>query len=256
MTSGLLKNLRNMFSRSSFKSSEAALNLSADEKENLETPRQVFLATCAEIAKDFEAEGFRYAKSGPHIILVAGDFTFRVSFQSSYRNVSGQHVRLWVHATVSAKCMKEFRRSHLPENLVNDGIAGGMVHRLLPDNVTMVEWDLANPETRAEVIAEVISLIRKHVLPYFALFSKPAELVMQLTKETLPAFDIRHSVEFALCFGDKTSAQKILARFLRDRPDLLPQIESVRHEGLKHPEHGPSNFAETVVYLQREFGLQ
>jgi len=223
--------------------------------EGVENARDVFLAACAAIAKEFEVHGFRFAKSGPHFSHADGDFTFRVSFQSSYHNISGQHVRLWVHATVTSKRLKDFRKSHLPDNLVNDYVAGGMIHLLLPGDVAMAEWDLADPEARSGVVADVVTLIQGEVLPYFAQFSAPAQLVARLTRESLPAFDMRHSVEFALCFGDKESAQKILSRFLGERPDLQSQIVKVQCEGFRHAHFGPSNYAEQVVYLQREFGL-
>lgn len=134
-------------------------------------------------------------------------------------------------------------------------VAGGMVHLLLPGNVAMAEWELAAPEARSGVITDVVNLIKGQVLPYFAQFSAPAQLVARLIREPLPACDMRHSVEFALCFGDKESAQNILSRFLGERTDLLPQIMKVQREGFRHAHLGPSNYAEQVVYLQREFGL-
>lgn len=251
-----LKNLRDVIMDVASRKLTAAAHRFKGKPENVEDARDVYMTACAAIAKEFEGDGFRYAKSGPHFTRANGDFTFRVSFQSSYLNISGQHVRLWLHATVRSKRMKDFRKSHLPDNLVNDYIAGGMVHLLLPENIAMLQWDLANPKTRSDVINDVVTLIRKQVLPYFALFSTPAQLVAQLTRESLPACDIRHSVEFALCFGDKDSAQKVLSRFIRERSDLLPQIENVQRNGLRHPTLGPSNYAEAVVYLRREFGLQ
>jgi len=224
--------------------------------EGVEGTRDVYLTSCASIAKTFEGHGFRFAKSGPHFTRAEGDFTYRVAFQSSRHNIPGQHVRMWVHATVHSKRLGEFRKSHLSDNLVNDYVAGGMVHLLLPGNVAMVEWELADPKTRSATVNDVVGFIQEHVLPYFAMFSAPGQLIERLAQEPVPAFGIRESTEFTLCFGNKGSAQKVLTRFLRERVDLLSDIERVKREGFRHPNHRPSNYSEQIVYLQREYGLK
>jgi hypothetical protein len=222
----------------------------------VEDARVVYLAACAAIAKEFEGLGFRYAKSGPHFTRTEGPFQFRVSFQSSHHNIPGQHVRLWVHATVSSKKIKDLRQAHLPDTFANEYIAGGMLHRILPGKVAMVEWELADPKTRSATVTDVVGLIRNHVLPYFEMFADTARLISTLKQLSVPALDPRRAVEYALCFGSKESAQQVLSRFISERPDLQPDIERVKRDGFKHPHLGPSGYAEEIVYLQREYGLQ
>ncbi|MER8404833.1 hypothetical protein [Mesorhizobium sp. M0959] len=63
-----------------------------------ELPKQVFIDGCEQISMEFEPIGFRFAKSGPHASRRAGDWAFKISFQSNYLNVGGEYVELVVHA--------------------------------------------------------------------------------------------------------------------------------------------------------------
>ena len=58
----------------------------------MQTTREIYLDACAQIGATLAPRAFKYAKSGPHALRAHGDFTFRVSFQSSMRNVAGQSV--------------------------------------------------------------------------------------------------------------------------------------------------------------------
>lgn len=220
-----------------------------------EPAREVFRAACTEVGSALQPLGFKYSKSAQHCVRKAGVFSHVVSFQSSHNNVSGQHVRLWMHAVVRSKTLKQWRIGRLPENLVNDYVAGGMVHRLSGVHA-MVEWELADPRSRTATVADVVAFVESDVLPYFERFSDPEGIIEQLATSEISAFDLRPSIEFALCFGDKTKGQAVLDRFLRDRPDLLGKIAEAERQGLPTSPYGPGNFAETVAFARRSFGLQ
>jgi hypothetical protein len=248
-------NLKDVFAQTARRKAEAAAYRNAGKPEGAEDSRAVYLSACSAIASNFESLGFRYAKSGPHFSRLEEPFAYRVSFQSSHNNIPGRHVRLWMHATVQSKMLQAWRRSRLPPNFVNDFVAGGMVHRLRMKHA-MVEWELADPATRPSVIADAVAFLQSDVLPYFAQFRDPKALIRDLSQREIPAFDLRPSVEFAICFGDIESGQRVLERFLTDRPDLSSAIAQVEEHGLKHPALGPSNFAEQVVFLRRTYQLE
>ena len=86
--------------------------------EELPEPGAVFRDVCAAIGQALAADGFRYAKSGPHLTRKAGDFTYRISFQSSAHNVRGEYVALWIHAM----CYR--RASRLGEDASNHRVIG------------------------------------------------------------------------------------------------------------------------------------
>ena len=73
---------------------------------------------------------------------------------------------------------------------------------------------------RSAVIADIVAFIRGVALPFFARFEDPKELISALQFADVPAVGIADAVELALCFADKSSAKKILSRFISERADL------------------------------------
>jgi len=254
MTRDTSNDLKGIFAETALRKVEAAAYRSNGQFDDTKDSRTVYLAACEAIASNFKSFGFRYAKSGPHFSRTDGPFAYKVSFQSSHNNIPGRHVRLWMHATVLSKKLQTWRAANLPPNLVNDFVAGGMVH-LLRMPCAMVEWELADPNIRPSVIADAVAFIQSDVLPYFAQFNDPDALIDNLSRREIPAFDLRPSVEFAICFGDKESGQRVLKRFLISRPDLSRAIAEVEITGLKHPSLGPRNFAEQVIFLRQWYQL-
>lgn len=254
MARDTINKLKDVFANTARRNVEAATYRNSGKPEGAEDSRIVYLSSCEAIASNFASLGFRFAKSGPHFSRVEEPFTYQVSFQSSHNNVPGRHVQLWMHATVKSKKLKAWRESRLSASSVNDFVAGGMVHRLRMEHA-MVEWELADPKSRPSVIADAVAFVKSDVLPYFAQFSDIGALIDNLSHREIPAFDLCPSVEFAICFGDTESGRRVLERFLRDRPDLSDAIAEVERVGFKHPKHGPSNFAEQVVFLRQTYLL-
>jgi hypothetical protein len=85
--------------------------------------------------------------------------------------------------------------------------------QLLKDN-RFIEWNLADQDKRATVIADAIDFVRLVVLSYFERFSDPGVLISDLGQREIPAFEIASSVEFALCFGTKKEARHVLDRWV------------------------------------------
>jgi hypothetical protein len=221
----------------------------------VEESRDVYRNACQAIAARFELLGFKYRKTHPRFFRKDNLFEYRVTFQSSHHNIPGRHVQLWMHASVHSKTLLSWRESRVVANMRNDFVAGGMVH-LLTEHA-MVQWELADPVSRPSVIDDAVAFIQSVVLPFFDRFKDIRPLILDLSERTpSKAFQLRQSVELALCFGNQECGQRILDRFMSERPDLLDAIAEVERVGLRHPAIGPSNYAEQVVFMRQSYGLR
>jgi hypothetical protein len=221
----------------------------------MDSPRDLFLAACTEIAESLSPLGFKFAKSGPHAQRKDGDFTYRVSFQSSHKNVPGQYVALWIHATVLSKRLAEWRASQPHAVGVGDGVAGGQIGNLVRPHGWR-DWNLAGSIMRA-VIADATSTVRSIALPYFERFADIPSLCALLQREELPAMETARAIEFLLCFADHASADTALSAFFRARPDLLADyhthLQEFRQSGL--PKVCCTGFAYELAFATVAYGL-
>jgi hypothetical protein len=234
---------------------DAAAFRKSGKPAGVEESRTVYRNACQAIAGHFEPLGFKYRKTHPRFFRKDSLFEYRVTLQSSRNNVPGRHVMLWMHASVHSERLQMWRKSQAIPNVRTDYVAGGMVHLLTKH--PMIQWELADPTSRESVIAEAVAFIRDVVLPFFDQFKDVRSLLTDLPNRSYShAFPLRDSVEFALSFGDRGSAQGILDRFLKERPDLLDAVAKVEEIGLKHPTFGPGNYAEQVVFMRRSYGLR
>jgi len=161
----------------------------------MDSPRDLFLAACTEIAESLWPLGFKFARSGPHAQRKDGDFTYRVSFQSSHKNVPDQDVALWIHATVWSKRLAEWRASQPSALGVGGGVAGGQIGNLVRPHGWR-DWNLAGP-TRAAVIADATSPVHSIALPYLERFADIPSLCTLLQREALPAMDTDARLSFS-----------------------------------------------------------
>ncbi|TPN79450.1 hypothetical protein FJ987_11490 [Mesorhizobium sp. CU2] len=107
-----------------------------------ELPKQVFLDGCRQVSAWLEPIGFLFAKSGPHASRRAGDWTFKISFQSSNVNVAGEYVELTVHASVCSKALKEWDEGSAWPADASDWVAGGAT-RQFADAVQMADVEFS-----------------------------------------------------------------------------------------------------------------
>jgi hypothetical protein len=237
--------------------SDAARARREGRNETAEPSAQVYAESCSRIATAFVNDGFRYAKSGPHMTRRRNGFTEKVSFQTSYHNIPGKHVELSVAATVRSKNLKEWRGSQPASLRKGNWVGGGMIH-LLGIESSYLKWELADPEGRDDTVADVIDTIRSLALPYFDVFQDLSTFIRLLIQRDVPAMDIGDAVEFALCFGSRDQAQAILERFVTERPDLagaIAQAEAkMNRDGL--PAHVLNAYADQVAFLRIYHGMK
>ncbi len=219
-----------------------------------EPPRAVYQNACAQIATAIAPLGFKYAKSKQECKRERLGFGNTISFQSSHSNVRGAHVQLWMHATVSSAVLQAWQAERLTVGMVRPVFAGGMVH-LLGSRYAMLEWELADPGDRAATIADAVSFIHEEVIPYFALFERPTELIDYLQSKELPGLWLSESVDFAYCFGDKQKAQGVLNRFVRDHPEFDKPAERTEDMPLPGKIYRTGNYSKQIASLRSRYQL-
>ena len=218
-----------------------------------ESPREIYLAACAEISAHFADRGFRFAKSGPHASKRSGDFTYQIGYQSGRRNAAGVSVTLWIHGRVLSKRLREWRSTQ-PRLGERDGVAGGQIGNLTHDS-DWYSWNLADPTTRESTIDSAIATIESVALPYFAQFDNLPELILTLQQSDVPSMCIEGAVEFLMCFADQHAARTAAVNFLHRRPDL---VRSYQRDFQRYAERGldwshPSGYAKQLAFASHLF---
>ena len=249
--------LRDVLGDVASRKQRAAKARTEGHRDDVESPREVYLSACRQVAAELVPYGYRFAKAGPHITLKSSPFTFTVSFHSSPHNVPGEHVALSLAAAVTSRPLKTWREAQRISYRKDDWVGGGLVH-LLGTDLAFIQWDLADPGSRRDTIADVSAFITRVVVPYFQHFRTPTELITHLIQRPVPSLEIASAVECALCFGGRSDAQAILDRFARDRPDLVSAaeraVERFRQDGT--PRHFTTIFAEQVALVVVAYGLE
>ena len=250
------KSIFGVFSDIARRKSDAARARRKGRNEAAEPSAEVYADSCAKIAGAFESDGFRYAKSGHYMTRRRNGFSEKVAFQTSCHNIPGKHVALSVAANVRSKKLKEWRNSRPASLRKDDWVGGGMLH-LLGTNQFYLKWELAEPETREDTIADVVDTIRSFALSYFDRFQNIPACIGFLAECDFPAMDIGNAVEFALCYGTRNQAQNILDRFLAERKDLADAVaeaeKKMRRQGI--PDYVLSAYADQVAFLRLHYGM-
>lgn len=252
----VVHSIEELLRRTAAEKRDAAVARARGRDSTAEPSSDVYEASCAEIASHFSSLGFRYAKSGPHFSKRSGDFTFKVSFQSSYHNIPGRHVALRVAANVASRSLKAWRAQHPHPFRNGDFVAGGLLGNLLDDH-PYIEWDLGGRRKRTRVVADIVEGIQTIALPYFERFSDPVALASWLRSHELPAIWVGDSVEFVGFYSDLDSASEVAGGFLRRRPELVPEFNAARRQFSERgfPAHLPTKHAEQLAWVVVAYGL-
>ena len=221
----------------------AAMARREGKKKDAPDARAVYLEACAAIAGAFAPDGFKFAKSGPHVTAKSADkrFTYTVSFQSSRHNIAGEHVQLLAHVGIESPVVKQWAtalwKAHGGEEYGNKGfIAGTQLGYLAPEpERDWIHWELAGGKNREAAIAEVTDRIRRHVLPWFAHCEDIPALVEKIEKTgSYPQLDTFPS-NFLLCFASREQTERALRSYLAGLPrpaqgNLYKEVAKARAE--------------------------
>ena len=217
-------------------------------------PQDVYLAGCAAVGEAFAADGYRFAPSGPHFSRRLGDLVFKVSFQSSFNNVAGEYVAMWIHAYIYSPAIKKWGAQHqMP--VPSDFVAGGQIGNLL-EHPSWMKWNLANPANRQTEIGNAIKTVRDVALPFFSAFEDTSAVIERLRRGNIPSMGLLAAFGFAACFGSISIAREIAIAFLMRRPDLRDQyLEKFRTFELQGLPDDLRGYAEVLGALSVRFQL-
>ena len=252
----VFRSLEDLFRRTAAEKRDAALARKRGRDTTAEPSAQVYAAACAEVASHFEPLGFEYAKSGPHFTRRSGDFRYRVSFQSSYLNVSGRHVALLVQVGVFCRPLKAWRSRQAHPYGKGDIVAGGLVGNLLQDH-PYIQWELGDERDRSDAIRDIVETIRTIALPYFERFSDPRTLASWLRSNELPGIWPGVAVEFVDFYEGPDGASAVVSSHLRRHarfvPDFIASCRRFAEEGF--PLYFPTKIAEQLAWVVVSYGL-
>ena len=213
------RSLREFVTDIAFRKQRAAETRFGRGPSAVEGPREVYEDCCRRIAEAFELEGFRYSKSAKHFTRSAGDFRFRVSFQSSRNNVADEFVALWIHGNVLSPKLKKWRRDNRALRSEFDGVVGGQIGNLRKET-GWLEWNLADPGSRDSQVEDAIRHIREIIFPYFSVFEDIPVACEAFIKDDFPASWVVDIIDFLRCFGRPEQAREGASNFLARHEDL------------------------------------
>ena len=216
-------------------------------------PREEFLEACQTVVKAFAPEGFRWLRSKCDLVRKDEPFTFRLHFQSSFRNflANATHqgpsrgptdrvassvptlfvplgiqlmeideygsVKLIPHVEVDDTRIAEWRTTmHRPVR--SDGSVMGSNLGYLSEQRSWLEINLANPQVRDSRVAALISLIRTKALPFFARFHRDEDVLEKLVETGFEGALDFAEVEHAVFLGGVEAGRKVIERCFRKWP--------------------------------------
>lgn len=249
--------IRGVISSVAERKSNAAKARFSGKNESEEHSHDVYAESCSKIASCFVDDGFKYAKSGPHFSKKLDIWKYQVGFHTSHHNIPGEHVALCMYANVRCSQLKKWRLDQPNPYRSDDWVAGGMVHLLNTDKA-FIEWELADPQVREDVIADAVSFVRTIVLPYFAFFEDSDQLIAEVIKRDIPEFTIGCIVEFALCNDKRDAAQSALSRYVTEHPELIPRTQKaeqrIEENGLQKSRN--DGYAGEIAWLRKAYNLE
>jgi len=196
----------------------------------LEKPKDAIRAGCLMIAAALAGDGYAFIKTNPRLRRIAGDLRFEIVFQADRFNIPGRRAAVYIHGGVSSVALREWRRDHPHDWIRDDGahteaVIGGQIGNFGAAPGWM-EWDFADPATRAGVADDAVKTIRDLILPFFALFESPTPDFAGLA----PLWPLWRGsfFEYILCTQGRAAAEAAGRAFLIANPTLRPRFEAGR----------------------------
>lgn len=233
-------------SRVRFKATEAGV----------ERPRDVFLATVDAVARPLVDQGFKYARSGPHLTRRTNQVTSKAMFGSSTLNVPGELVSLHVTLQAHDSELGKWRRAQATPRRHDDLVATRHLgHLLTPPR--WLDWNLASSRDRPATTKDISDTLADPGLMF--LDSLTTDLAHDPDEATLAArVDNESLIEYYMRAGRREEAslliEAMLARFHeRGRAHFASQVRAFRADGL--PEHQVLGEPNGLAFLVVQFDL-
>ena len=261
----MLRRRRDRVARREARSVEEMVRQIADDKgrnrfrpvaPGTERPRDVFMGAVEELVEPLVADGYRYARSGPHATRRRGHVTSKVYFASSHLNVPGELVSLHISLQVLDAKLGKWRRQQPRPRRPDDVVATRHLGHLL-DPPRWLDWNLASLNERRATVADVENMLQTVGLPFvhglvedLAGDPDPAVLAARVDSEAL--------IEYYVC-ADRAEETEPLIRAMLSRfherglENFVYQVARLRREGL--PDHQVLGEPNGLAYLVVQFDL-
>jgi hypothetical protein len=209
--------------------------------------RNLFLDVCTSVAAEFDASGFRFAPSGPHMSRPWNRFRFGVSFEFRRGVVS-------LYAHVQSRDLRAWRKHH---GQPDGGYLGAGQLGNLRENRGWLEWELIDTVDAPAVERSVIGAVRNIALPWFALFEDEAQLAQLLESAKVPGCEGLTPIEWMLAVDRRRSAERhgtaLLASAKWNRRAYEHELIRLSVEGI---DAGPTfGVGEGLAYANVAYGL-
>jgi hypothetical protein len=189
----------------------------------MKNPREIYLEACDLIAQNLTADGFEYARSGPHLTRKRGEWTDKILFQSSRHNAAGSVVKLWIYVRLANSAFRKWRKSAGSPLAGNPYIAGAQIGNLRSPPA-WIEFNLASASRQAEIVVDATSSVREIGFPFIQLTSDTDALLEALSSREVPGFEPHDAFEFALFKSGRDIAGRVLGGWLERKPKFCDRV--------------------------------
>ena len=189
-----------------------------------EPPRDVFAAAAAQVAARFAPDGWRYARSGPHLSRADGPFTFQLHLTTSaYNEHRGARRRgAGPLSRTQAMAPGTARRRGL-RGCRRRGAAAQPRGRADP-----VRLEPREPRDARRGDRRVVEHIERLALPWFATFADTETLVQRLRAARLPNISPANAIDLLVWLGHPDAAEAHARARLAEHPEIARTYEQER----------------------------
>lgn len=219
--------------------------------------KDVFKEAQLTIAGHLKPEGFELTVSRGRLRRSSGDFFFDIFFNTDRNNISGEYVGLVAMVQVNCPRLKQWRLTNGSLRGADENIAVTQLGDLERPR-SWRTWNLAGPQERPQVVADIVETIRLAVLPYFAEFEDVQNVCRQLEIGDLWGFSLLNMFDFAGCYGSMELARSVARRHLLREYDLVDDyralVKQYRETGV--PDRRSLATEEVLAALTVRFDLE
>lgn len=194
----------------------------------VEKVKDVLNESMSNIATEFVAEGFSYAKSKKQISRVIGGFRQEITLESDSANLSGIHIGVGFQVSVRSNAFKKWEK----ETFSRDSHGYIFVTQIgyMTSDYRLLKWQLVDPESRDIEIKSIISNIKNYVLPFFDYFANAETFHHFLRKRDFSVLCEGYVVAYAVWLNDKPLAETIVMSILANKSVELEKMHQYINE--------------------------
>ncbi len=203
--------------------------------------KEAFQGVCMKITERYEADGWKFLKSKNEMKKKSKNFTYSVSFYSSYSNVSGVSVELYADFGI----------------MINKTKAG--VWGLSTQNCDIphgrLSWNVATEEMWEDAIREFTHWLETECFPVmYECENNPEALAERIVKEgTYPPRGYHANLNFITQFGTREQAEQVAQRLYFEKSEKERENFRVNYESMINGGEPVNFYAKHAMSRQSNF---